>query len=124
MRPNLFFIDFNRSGDCLFVFLRYVFHGLFFLSFDYGLVSIINQETGLFQEPSFKMCAISRTLSISEMPESENTQCCNMVFVILCSGSDWICSAAFTCQVSNGIKGSNATGYAGLGLDCIGVPAI
>lgn len=29
MRPNLFFINFNRSGDCLFVFLRYIFHGLF-----------------------------------------------------------------------------------------------
>ena len=45
MRPNLFFIDFHRSGDCLFIFLRYIFHGLFFLSFDYGLVTIINQET-------------------------------------------------------------------------------
>ena len=29
MRPNLFFINFNRSGDCLFVFLRYIFLGLF-----------------------------------------------------------------------------------------------
>ena len=29
MRPNLFFINFNRSGDCLFVFLRYIFHSLF-----------------------------------------------------------------------------------------------
>ena len=29
-----------------------------FLSFDYGLVTIINQKTGLFQEPSPKMCAI------------------------------------------------------------------
>ncbi len=38
-------------------------YGLFFLSFDYGLVTIINQETGLFQEPSFKMCANFRTLS-------------------------------------------------------------
>ena len=64
MRPNLFFINFNRSGDCLFIFLRYIFHGLFFLSFDYGLVTIINQKTDLFQEPSFKMCAIFRTLSL------------------------------------------------------------
>lgn len=29
MRPNLFFVNFNRSGDCLFVFLRYIFHSLF-----------------------------------------------------------------------------------------------
>ena len=29
-----------------------------------------------------------------------------------------------SCQVSNGIKGSNATDYAGLRLDCTGGPAI
>ena len=29
-----------------------------------------------------------------------------------------------SCQVSNGIKGSIATDYAGLGLDCTGVPDI
>ena len=29
-----------------------------------------------------------------------------------------------SCQVSNGIKGSNATDYAGLRLDCTGVPDI
>lgn len=29
-----------------------------------------------------------------------------------------------SCQVSNGIKGSIATDYAGLGLDCTGVPAM
>lgn len=29
-----------------------------------------------------------------------------------------------SCQVSNGIKGSNATDYAGLRLDCAGVPAM
>ena len=51
------------SEIAFFIFLRYIFHGLFFLSFDYGLVTIINQETGSFQELSFKMCAIFRTLS-------------------------------------------------------------
>ena len=47
MRPNHFFIDFNRSGDSLFVFLREIFHGLFPF-FDYGLVTVINQKTGPF----------------------------------------------------------------------------
>ena len=51
MRPNLFFIDFNRSGDCLFVFLHYISHGLFSFLYDYGLVTIINQKTGLFSSP-------------------------------------------------------------------------
>ena len=37
MRPNLFFINFNRSGDCLFVFLRYIVYGLFsFLWLEFG----------------------------------------------------------------------------------------
>ena len=30
MRPNFFFSDFNRSGDSLFIFLCYLFHGQFF----------------------------------------------------------------------------------------------
>ena len=29
MRPNLFSIVFNRSGDCLFIFLHYISYGLF-----------------------------------------------------------------------------------------------
>ena len=46
MRPNLFFINFNRSGDCLFVFLRYIFLGLFsFLWLEFGHY---NQKTGPF----------------------------------------------------------------------------
>ena len=47
MRPNLFFIDFNRSGDCLLVFLRCIFPWPVSLSFDYGLITII-QKTGPF----------------------------------------------------------------------------
>ena len=29
LRPNFFYINFNRSRDCLFGFWRYIFHGLF-----------------------------------------------------------------------------------------------
>ena len=55
MRPNLFFVNFNRSGDCLFVFLRYIFLGLFsFLWLEFGHYN-----------PSLKMCAIFRTLSFN-----------------------------------------------------------
>lgn len=81
MRPNLFFIDFNRSGDCLFGFLRYIFHGLF--SFLWLEFSHYNQSENRPLSRAFfqnvrnfpdviqafsslypiKMCAISRTLS-------------------------------------------------------------
>ena len=52
MRLNLFFIDFNCSGDCLFVFLHYIFHGLF-----PGLVTRINQKNRPFFKILLSKCA-------------------------------------------------------------------
>ncbi len=59
MRPNLFFINFNRSGDCLFVFLRYIFLGLFsFLWLEFGHY---NQSEN---RPFFK-CPLSKCAQFS-----------------------------------------------------------
>ena len=59
MRPNLFFVNFNRSGDCLFVFLRYIFLGLFsFLWLEFGHY---NQSEN---RPFFK-CPLSKCAQFS-----------------------------------------------------------
>lgn len=78
MRSNLFFIDFNRSGDCLFVFLRYIFHDLF--SFRWLEFGHYNQSENrpFFQVPSLKMCAISRTLS-------DDKRMCKLSYYDLCA---------------------------------------
>ena len=55
--PNLFFVDFDRSGDCFSRFLSYIFHDLFSFLIDFWPGNYNQSENrSLFKQP-FSKCA-------------------------------------------------------------------